>query len=88
MEDGKKTNKQLTAEVAVLHQRVRELEALHSKGEVIDTATTGARKRYEYLLAVSPAIIYTTKASGDYGCTFAMATVNEQNQADESDLHD
>jgi hypothetical protein len=24
----------------------------------------------QYLLAVSPAIIYTTKASGDYACTF------------------
>jgi len=75
MEDGKKTNKQLTAEVAVLRQRVRELEALHSKGEVIDTATTGARKRYEYLLAVSPAIIYTTHATGDFACTFVSENI-------------
>jgi PAS domain-containing protein len=75
MEDGKKTNKQLTAEVAVLRQRVRELEALHSKGEVIDTSTTGARKRYEYLLAVSPAIIYTTHATGDFACTFVSENI-------------
>jgi PAS domain S-box-containing protein len=27
-------------------------------------------QRLQYLLAVSPAIIYTTKASGDYACTF------------------
>jgi PAS domain S-box-containing protein len=30
----------------------------------------GARQRIQYLLAVSPAIIYTTQASGDYACTF------------------
>jgi PAS domain S-box-containing protein len=75
MEDGKKTNKQLTAELAALRQRVRELEALHSKGEVFDTATIGARKRYEYLLAVSPAIIYTTHATGDFACTFVSENI-------------
>jgi len=29
-----------------------------------------ARQRLQYLLAVSPTIIYTTKASGSYACTF------------------
>src|ERR671922_142501 len=29
-----------------------------------------ARQRLQYLLAVSPTIIYTTKASGGYACTF------------------
>ncbi len=29
------------------------------------------RQRLEYVLSVSPAITYATKASGDFGCTFA-----------------
>src|ERR1051326_4371720 len=36
----------------------------------IETELVGTRQRLQYLLSVSPAIIYTTKASGDYGCTF------------------
>ena len=30
----------------------------------------GARQRLQFLLAVSPSIIYSTKASGSYACTF------------------
>jgi hypothetical protein len=30
----------------------------------------GLESRIQDLVAVSPAIIYTTKASGDYACTF------------------
>jgi PAS domain S-box-containing protein len=33
-------------------------------------ASSSERQRLHYLLSVSPAIIYTTKASGDFGCTF------------------
>ncbi len=36
----------------------------------IETELSDTRQRLQYLLAVSPAIIYTTKASGDFGCTF------------------
>jgi len=36
----------------------------------IETELNRTRQRLQYLLAVSPAIIYTTKASGDYACTF------------------
>ena len=36
----------------------------------IELELIGTRQRLQYLLFVSPAIIYTTKASGDYGCTF------------------
>jgi PAS domain S-box-containing protein len=75
MEDGKKTNKQFAAEVAALRRRVLELEALQSKREARDTALSGARQRYEYLLAVSPAIIYTTHASGDFACTFVSENI-------------
>lgn len=34
------------------------------------TELKAARQRLQYLLAASPAIIYTTKASGSYACTF------------------
>ena len=37
----------------------------------IESELIGARQRMQYLLAVSPAIIYTTQATGDgYACTF------------------
>jgi PAS domain S-box-containing protein len=36
----------------------------------IETELVETRQRLQYLLSVSPAIIYTTKASGDYACTF------------------
>src|SRR4029079_15202148 len=36
----------------------------------IETELSGTRQRLQYLLAESPAIIYSTKASGDYACTF------------------
>ena len=37
----------------------------------IESELIGTRQRLQYLLAVSPAIIYTTQASGDgYACTF------------------
>jgi PAS domain S-box-containing protein len=34
------------------------------------TELKGARQRLQYLLAASPAIIYTTRVSGGYACTF------------------
>jgi PAS domain S-box-containing protein len=75
MEDGKKTNKQLAAEKpAVVRRRILELEAQH-KRETTDTATAGALQLYEHLLAVSPAIIYTTHATGDYACTFVSENI-------------
>jgi PAS domain S-box-containing protein len=41
-----------------------------TEAKSIEAELSGARQRLQYLLAVSPAIIYTTKASGDFGCTF------------------
>ncbi len=35
-----------------------------------------ARGRLQYLFAVSPAIIYTNKASGDYACTFVSENLH------------
>ncbi len=69
-EDDKKTKKQLVDELASLRQRINDLEAFESERKAIAKELKGTRQRLQYLLAVSPAIIYTTKASGDYACTF------------------
>src|SRR6266511_4746121 len=69
-DDEKKTKKQLVDELAALRQRVRDLEAFETERKAIATELKGTRHRLQYLLAVSPAIIYTTKATGDYACTF------------------
>ena len=48
----------------------RILRPSKSERKAIAKELKGTRQRLQYLLAVSPAIIYTTKASGDFGCTF------------------
>ena len=60
MEGGKKPGKPVTGELEELRKRVRELEAQPGR-EVIEAELSGARQRYQHLLAVSPAIIYTTR---------------------------
>jgi PAS domain S-box-containing protein len=69
-DDDKKTKKQLVDEIARLRQRVTDLEAFEIERKAIASELKGTRQRLQYLLAVSPAIIYTTKATGDYACTF------------------
>lgn len=69
-DDDKKTKKQLVDELLSLRQRIKDLEAFEGERKAIATELKGTRQRLQYLLAVSPAIIYTTKASGDFGCTF------------------
>ena len=67
--DDKKSRKQLLDEIADLRQQLNASDRTDpgrkAKGEI-----EGTKERMQYLLAVSPAIIYTTKASGDFGCTF------------------
>lgn len=70
MDDESKTKSQLIDELTVLRQRIRALEVSETERKTIDTALRDARQRLEYLLAVSPAIIYTTQVSGDYACTY------------------
>ena len=75
MEGGRKANKPLAAELAALRERVRELEALQAGRAAIENELSGARQRYQHLLALSPAIIYTTHASGDFACTFVSENI-------------
>ena len=46
--------------------------------ELEETATQlkAARDRYQYLLAVTPGVIYTTQGSGEYACTSVSDNVD------------
>jgi PAS domain S-box-containing protein len=72
MQDGQTPNADSGEELAALQQRIRELEAKQSGRE---TELSGARQRFEHLLAVSPAIIYATHASGDFACTYVSENI-------------
>ena len=76
MDDEQRSREQLVDELAALRKRVRALEALETEREAIETELSGTRQRLQYLLAVSPAIIYTTHASGDYRCTFVSENLH------------
>ena len=76
MQDEEQTRAQLLEELAHLRQRVSALEAFETERKTIETELRGARQRLEHLLAVSPAIIYTTQASGDYVCTFVSENLH------------
>jgi PAS domain S-box-containing protein len=69
-DNDKKSKKQLVDEISALRRRVNDLEAFENERKTIAAELKGTRQRLQYLLAVSPAIIYTTKATGDYACTF------------------
>jgi PAS domain S-box-containing protein len=68
-----KTKDQLIQE---LRERVYALEEIESDRDVFERELKNTRQRLERLLAVSPAIIYTTKASGDYACTYVSENLH------------
>ena len=70
---SEKTKDQLINEQ---RQRISDLEAFEAERKAIATELKGTRQRLQYLLAVSPAIIYSTKASGDYACTFVTENLH------------
>src|SRR6185295_16628018 len=53
-----------------LRERVYALEEIESDRDAIERELKSTQQRLQHLLAVSPAIIYTTKASGDFACTY------------------
>jgi len=55
-----------------LRERKREEEALEERA----TELKAARDRFQYLLAVTPGVIYTTQGSGDYACTSVSENVD------------
>ena len=68
--DDKRSRKQLIDEIAELRRQLNAKDALDPLRKAHESELKGTKQRVQYLLAVSPAIIYTTKASGDFTCTF------------------
>lgn len=75
MNDDSRPGKAASGELAKRRRRIAELEALQAEPSAIEDELRGARQRFHYLLSVSPAIIYTTHASGDFACTFVSENV-------------
>jgi PAS domain S-box-containing protein len=76
MTDDGKTKEQLIDELAELRQRIRAMEAADAERQAIETELKATRQRLQFLFAVSPAIIYTTQASGAYACTFVSENLH------------
>ena len=64
----------LLAEIAELRRRIAELKTLQGDGQT-GSELKNARDRFEYLLAFSPAIIYTTQASDGFACTYVTENI-------------
>jgi PAS domain S-box-containing protein len=75
MPDSQKSRDELLAEVFQLRQRIAQLEAQQGGEEGNEEDLRSARDRFEYLLAFSPAIIYTTRASGGFECTYVTENI-------------
>jgi PAS domain-containing protein len=54
-----------------VRERKREQEAFEERS----TELRAARERFQYVLTVTPGVIYTTQASGDYACTFVSENI-------------
>jgi len=77
MEVEKKTDKQRAAELVGLRQRTSAVEASKNEPKGADAELKAAHLRLEYVVAVCPAIIYTTQASGDFACTFISENIEQ-----------
>ena len=75
MNDFNNANNELVAEVVELRRRITELETQHREHEASESELKTARDRFEYLLAFSPAIIYTTQSSGGFACTYVTENI-------------
>ncbi len=77
MEDEKKTREQLIGELDGLRQRISGLEAFEPWRKAVEKERKEAHARLQHVLAVCPAVIYTTQASGDFKCTFVSETIQQ-----------
>ena len=75
--DDGKTRTELLEEIVRLRQRLTTLESLEVDRRAIEAELKGTRQRLQYLLSVSPAIIYTTQAAGSYACTFVSENLRD-----------
>ena len=75
MDDKQKTNEQLISELVDLRQQIGAPAALQNERTDVKTESTTTEVRLQYVLAVCPAIIYSTEASGDFACTFVSENI-------------
>src|SRR5438046_2680999 len=74
MDDTSKSKEELLAELTELRALIAKREAIAPSAES-ENELKNAQQRFEYLLAFSPAIIYTTLASGTYACTYVSENI-------------
>ena len=75
MEDETVANRQIVTEFVGRRQRINKVKTVGSGPATSASELRDARQRYQHLLAVSPAIIYATHASGDFACTFVSENI-------------
>ncbi len=75
MKEEHRTREQLTNELAELSQRIVELEASEAERKPAAEELRATKERLQYLVSSSPAVIYTSRPSGDYGATFISENV-------------
>jgi len=63
------------AGVAELSRQQGSVASRKAGPETSQAVLSTERQRLQHLLAVSPAIIYSTKASGDFACTFVSENI-------------
>ena len=63
------------ADVVELRRQQGSVAARSAGPDATKTALSAERQRLQHLLAVSPAIIYSTHASGDFACTFVSENI-------------
>ena len=73
-----KTKEQPISELAELRQRIAELETAKAERKPAAEELRATKERLQYLVSSSPAVIYTSKPSGDYGATFISENVVSQ----------
>ena len=78
MKDQEKTKDRLIEELAGLRRRIAELEESEARHKQTQGDLRTAKNRLQYLVSSSPAVIYTSKPSGDYGATFISENVSSQ----------
>ena len=73
-EARKETKEQFVDELVCLHQRISALKPSETQRQAIETDLNGIFQRLQYLLAVSPAVIYATRASAIIRVTSSART--------------
>jgi PAS domain S-box-containing protein len=78
MKDKDKTKDQLIDELSELRHRNTELETKEFKHRASEEKLTKTKARLDFLLSKVPAVIYSSKTSGEYAATYISENVEQQ----------